>query len=48
MENILEHDRCVACCEDVIHPYKTSASNLLEILDDIPNHSYLALFRDPK
>jgi hypothetical protein len=48
MEHIFEQARCVVCGEDIIHPDKTTASNLLEILDAMPNHSYLALIHDPK
>jgi hypothetical protein len=48
MDYIFEHARCVVCGEDIIHPVKTTASNLLEILDAMPNHSYLALIHDPK
>jgi hypothetical protein len=33
--------------EQIIHPNKTSARNLLEILAAMPNHSYIALCRDP-
>jgi hypothetical protein len=44
----MEQARGVVFCEDIIHPDKTMASNLLEVLDDIPNHSYLALIHDPK
>jgi hypothetical protein len=39
--------RGVVCGEDIIHPDKTTASNLLEILDAMPNHSYLSLVYDP-
>jgi hypothetical protein len=48
MEHIFERARGVVCGEDIIHPDKTTASNLLEILDAMPNHSYLALIHDPK
>jgi hypothetical protein len=48
MEHIFEQARGVVCGKDIIHPDKTTASNLLEILDDMPNHSYLALIHDPK
>jgi hypothetical protein len=48
MEHIFEQARGVVCGEDIIHPDKTTASNLLEVLDAIPNHSYLALIHDPK
>jgi hypothetical protein len=48
MEHIFERARGVVCGKDVIHPDKTTASNLLEILDAMPNHSYLALLHDPK
>jgi hypothetical protein len=43
MEHIFEQARGG---EDIIHPDKTTASNLLEVLDDIPNHSYLSLIHD--
>jgi hypothetical protein len=48
MEHIFEQSRCVVCGEDIIHPDKTTASNILEVLDAMPNHSYLALIHDPK
>jgi hypothetical protein len=45
MEHIFEQARGG---EDIIHPDKTTASNLLEVLGAMPNHSYLALIHDPK
>jgi hypothetical protein len=48
MEHIFEQTRGVVYGEDIIHPDKTTASNLLEVLDAMPNHSYLALVHDPK
>jgi hypothetical protein len=48
MEHIFEQARGVVCGEDIIHTKKTTASNILEILDAMPNHSYLALIHDPK
>jgi hypothetical protein len=48
MEHIFERARGVNCGKYIIHPDKTTASNLLEILDAMPNHSYLALIHDPK
>jgi hypothetical protein len=48
MEQIFERARGVVCDKDIIHHDKTTASNLLEILDAMPNHSYLALIHDPK
>jgi hypothetical protein len=48
MEHIFEQGRGVVCGEDIIHPEKTTASNLLEVIDAMPNHSYLALIHDPK
>jgi hypothetical protein len=48
MEHKFEQARGVVCGEDVIHPDKTTARNLLEVLDAMPNHSYLALIHDPK
>jgi hypothetical protein len=48
MEHIFEQARGVVCSEDIIHPDKTTASNLLEVLDAMSNHSYLALVHDPK
>jgi hypothetical protein len=48
MEHIFEKAKGVVCDENIIHPDKTMASNLLEILDAMPNHSYLALVHDPK
>jgi hypothetical protein len=43
MEHIFEQVRGVVCGEDIIHPEKTTASNFLEVLDAMPNHTYLAL-----
>jgi hypothetical protein len=43
MEHIFDKSKCVVCDEDIIHPDKTITSNLLEVLDDMPNLSYLAL-----
>jgi hypothetical protein len=48
MEHIFEQARGIVCDEDIIHPDKTTAINLLEVLDAMPNHSYLALIHDPK
>jgi hypothetical protein len=48
MEHILEQARGIVYGEDIIHPDKTTASNLLEVLDAMPNHSCLALIHDPK
>jgi hypothetical protein len=48
MEHIFEQARGVVCGEDIIHSDKTTARNLLEVLDAMPNHSYLALIHDPK
>jgi hypothetical protein len=48
MEHIFEQAKGVVCGEDIIHPDKTTASNLLEILDAMPNHSYLALVHGSK
>jgi hypothetical protein len=48
MEHIFERARGVVCGEDIIHPDKTTARNLLEILDAMPNHSCLALIHDPE
>jgi hypothetical protein len=48
MEHIFEQVKGVVCGEDIIHQDKTMASNLLEILDAMPHHSYLALVHDPK
>jgi hypothetical protein len=48
MEHIFEQVKGVVCVEDIIHPDKRTVSNLLEILDATPNHSYLALVHDPK
>jgi hypothetical protein len=48
MEHIFEQARGVFCGEDIIHPDKKTASNLLEVLDAMPNHSYLELAHDPK
>jgi hypothetical protein len=48
MEHIFEQARGVVCSKDIIHPDKTTTSNLLEVLDPMPNHSYLALIHDPK
>jgi hypothetical protein len=48
MEHIFEQARGVVCCEDIIHPDKIMASNLLEVLDAMPNLIYLALVHDPK
>jgi hypothetical protein len=48
MEHIFEQARGVVCGEDIIHPDKTTTVIFLEVLDDMPNHSYLALIHDPK
>jgi hypothetical protein len=48
MEHIFEQARGVVCGKDIIHPDKTTASNLLEVLNTMQNHSYLALIHDPK
>jgi hypothetical protein len=48
MDHIFEQARGVVCGEDIIHPDKTTVSNILEVLDAMPNHSYLALIHDPK
>jgi hypothetical protein len=49
MEHIIEQAKGVVCGDDnIIHPDKTTASNLLEVLDAMSNHSYLALVHDPK
>jgi hypothetical protein len=48
MEHIFEQTRDVVYGKDIIHPGKTAASNLLEVRDAMPNHSYLALVHDPK
>jgi hypothetical protein len=48
MEHIFEQARSVVCGQDIIHPDKTMGSNLLEVLDAMPNHSYLALIHYPK
>jgi hypothetical protein len=48
MEHILERARGVVCGKAIIHPDKTTAINLLEVLDAMPNHSYLELIHDPK
>jgi hypothetical protein len=48
MEHIFEQARGVVCGKDIIHPDKTTAINLLEVLDSMPNHSYLALIHGPK
>jgi hypothetical protein len=47
MEHMFEQARCIVCGEDIIHPDKTTAKNLLDFLDAMPNHSYLALIHDP-
>jgi hypothetical protein len=47
MEHIFEQAKGVVCDEDSIHPDKTTASNMLEILDAMPNHSYLSLVHEP-
>jgi hypothetical protein len=48
MDHIFEQARGVVCGEYIIHPDKTMSINLLEVLDAMPNHSYLALIHDPK
>jgi hypothetical protein len=48
MEHIFEQARGVVCGEDIIHPDKTMAINLLEVLDAMPNNSDLALIHGPK
>jgi hypothetical protein len=47
MDQIFEQAKCAVSGEFIIHPDKTTARNLLEILDAMPNHSYLALVHDP-
>jgi hypothetical protein len=47
MEHIFEQARGVVCGQGIIHADKAMASNLLEVLDDMPNHIYLALIHDP-
>jgi hypothetical protein len=46
MEHSFEQARGVVCGEDIIHPEKTMAINLLEVLEAKPNHSSLALILD--
>jgi hypothetical protein len=46
MEHIFKQVRGVVSGEDIIHPDKTTAINLLEVLAAMPNHSYLALIHD--
>jgi hypothetical protein len=48
MEHIFEQAKGVVYGEEIIHPDNKTASNLLEILHAISNHSFLALVRDPK
>jgi hypothetical protein len=48
MEHIFEQAGGLVCGEDIIHPDKTTAINLLEVLDVMSNHIYLALIHDPK
>jgi hypothetical protein len=48
MESIFEQAKCAVCGEDIIHPDKTTVSNLLEILAAVPNLNYLALVHGPK
>jgi hypothetical protein len=48
MEQVFEETRGVVCGEDIIHPDKTTARNLLEVIYAIQNHRYLALIHDPK
>jgi hypothetical protein len=48
MEHTFQQAKGVVCGEDTIHPDKTTASNLLEILDAMSNHIYLALVHEPK
>jgi hypothetical protein len=48
MEHILEQSRGVVCSEDIIHPDKTTASNLLKVLGAMPNHICIALIHYPK
>jgi hypothetical protein len=48
MEHIFDQAKGVICGEDIIYPDKKMVSNLSEIIDDMTNHSCLALVRDPK
>jgi hypothetical protein len=48
MEHIFEQVKGVVCGDDIIYPDKKTAINLLEVLDAMPNHGYLALAHDPK
>jgi hypothetical protein len=48
MEHIFEWVRGVVYGEEIIYPDKTMASNILEVLDAMSNHIYLALIHDPK
>jgi hypothetical protein len=48
MEHIFKQARSVVCGEDIIQPDKTTARNILEVVNDMPNHSYLSLIHDPK
>jgi hypothetical protein len=48
MGHIFKQAGGVVCGEDIIHPDKTTASNLLEVIDALPIHSYLALVHEPK
>jgi hypothetical protein len=43
-----EQAKGVVCDEDIIHLDKKTASNLLEILDAMLTHSYIALVHGPK
>jgi hypothetical protein len=48
-EKYFDKQMYVVCGDDIItHPDKTTVSNLLEILNYMPNHSYLVLVHDPK
>jgi hypothetical protein len=47
MEHIFEQAKGAVCGYAIIHPDKTTASILLEVIDAVPNHSYLALVPDP-
>jgi hypothetical protein len=48
MEHIFGQARGVVCSEDTIHLEQKTAINLLEFLNAMPNHNYLALVHDPK
>jgi hypothetical protein len=46
MEHIFDQSKGVVFGDGIIHPYKTTARNVLEVLDPMSNQSYLELVHD--